>query len=409
MNSWNPIFNVVIKIKYDYIKTYGSIDTYVFEDWLGRLNKKEYNDIFECLQFNQDENYILIRYGLAEMQHGMWEDTNSIYRECRSVVIDLKNENLVLTPFRKFFNLNEVEENKLDLVAKRMQAAKVVEVSDKLDGSMQSARWYRGKVFMSGSMAINKNSSWRLEEGYQMLTTNHLNMIMDNPDYTFIFEYISLKDAHVVIYQTEQEALHLIGIRNVLNGDQLAYSKVIDIANKYHVPVVRMESLTLDQMLEGMKTYKSHEKEGWILNIDGHYIKLKCDDYVHIHRILDKVSSANVVIQAIAEGKYDDVISKIPDRYKERINKLAKLIYEYIADSRNNVNELYKDAPKTSRKEFMIWVESNVSQDLKHFVRNKYLGNEINFLKKGVAGYKKLKELGIDEKYSALFFNEEVA
>lgn len=171
--KWNPIFNKVMEVKREWEKlpcTDMFRETPTFLKMLEELDRKEYNDIFDCLQINQDGDLILIRYGLAEMQSGMWEDPNSIYRECRSVVIDIKNECLVLTPFRKFFNLNEVEENKLDVVMDKLKTAKVVEIVDKLDGSMQSARWYSGKPFMAGSMALNPRDSWRLADGYNMLT-----------------------------------------------------------------------------------------------------------------------------------------------------------------------------------------------------------------------------------------------
>lgn len=401
--SWNPIFNLVMEIKQDYISSFGRLDTLEFEAWLLKLNKQKYNDIFECLQVNQKDEFILIRYGLAEMQEGMWTDQNSIYRECRSVVIDLKNDELVLTPYRKFFNLNEVDENKLEFVSERLKTARKVEVANKLDGSMQNARWYNNKVFMTGSMAISQEDSWRLEEGYEMLNSDYISMLKENSDSTFIFEYISLKDAHVVLYKNEDQGLHLIGIRNTLTGEQYSYSDVIKLANKYNVRVVDLESKTIEQLLEDMKQYQSHEKEGWVLNIDGHLIKIKCDDYVNIHRLLDKVSSVNVIIESIAEDKFDDLIAKIPDKYKERVLNISKLIFKYIKDARENIRKYYNLAPKETRKEFMVWVESNVPQEIKHYLRNEFLGIEYNLLKRGTNGYKRMYDLGFDETYSVLF------
>ena len=40
----------------------------------------------------------------------MWEDENSPLREARSLVFNLRTEEMVLTPFRKFFNLTAIEE-----------------------------------------------------------------------------------------------------------------------------------------------------------------------------------------------------------------------------------------------------------------------------------------------------------
>lgn len=407
MYRWNPVFNLVMEIKDQYLKQFGNYGDYKFETWLQELNNQKYNDIFECLQVNQHNEFILIRYGLAEMQEGMWTDPNSIYRECRSVVIDIENEELVLSPFRKFFNLNEVEENKLENLVDKISKSKTVEVSNKLDGSMQNARWYKDKIFMTGSMALDKSESWRLEEGYEMLTENHIAMLQKNQIYTFMFEYISLKDAHVVLYKKEDEGLHLIGVRDTLTGKQFSYSEVLEIAKKYNVSCVTLENKTIDQLLQEMKVIESHEKEGWVLNIDGHLVKIKCDDYVNIHRLLDKVSSVNVIIESIAEDKYDDLVSKIPDKYKDRVKNIARLIFDYMKKTYKEIERYYELSPKNTRKEFMIWVENNVPVEIKHFVRNEYLGKDYNLLKRGLNGYKRMSDLGYDEKYSVLFSSVE--
>jgi hypothetical protein len=85
MFEWNEPFNLVMKIKYDYISKFG-LDTYNFESWMEKLTNKEYNKVFESLQTNQFNEFLLIRYGLSEMQDGMWLDKNSIYRECISII-----------------------------------------------------------------------------------------------------------------------------------------------------------------------------------------------------------------------------------------------------------------------------------------------------------------------------------
>lgn len=400
--NWNPVYSLVMEIKKEYNKLHND-DSLHFETWLTKLNNEKYNEAFDCLQVNQHKEFLLIRYGLQEMQRGMWEDSNSIYRECRSVVIDLLNDELVLTPFRKFFNLDEVEENKLEVVEEKFKHAKVVEVSNKLDGSMQNARWYRDEVFVTGSMALSKEDSWRLNEGYSMVNDNYVQMLKDYNEYTFIFEYISLKDAHVVLYDKKDEGLHLIGMRNTYTGEQVGYNDLIEIANTYRVTVVEMENKSLTQLLDEMKSISSHEKEGWVLNLDGHLIKLKCDDYVSIHRLLDKVSSVNVIIENIAEDRFDDLISKIPEKYKERVHNIANLIFEYVNTNTKLINEYFEKAPKGDRKEFMVWVTENTPKEIQVYLRNKYLEIDYHLLKKGNNGYKRMSELGFDDKYSVLF------
>lgn len=402
MYNWNPVYNLVMKIKDDYISTFKDNEG-LFENWIIKLNKKEYNNIFESLQVNQDDNILLIRYGLAEMQRGMWEDKNSIYRECRSIVIDLEREEIVLTPFRKFFNLNEVEENNLDNIYEEIKKAEGFEITNKLDGSMQSARYYNGQIFMAGSMAINKENSWRLADGYSMLSENHKIMIRENSNITFIFEYISLKDAHVVLYNKSEEGLYLIGARDITTGGQWSYKTLNACANYYKVPITNMESKTIDEVLVEMKSLKSHEKEGWVINIDGHMIKIKCDDYVHLHRLLDKFSSVNVIIENVAEDRIDDMLSKVPEGYKGKVVKIANIIIDYKEKMTNLVYEYYDDAPKENKKDFMIWIDTNCPLEIRGCVKNIYLNREFNVLKGRCNNYKKLNELGLVKNHSELF------
>lgn len=411
MNSWNPVVNMFNAIKSEYINKFGKDSdlhecVYIennetggkkyltcLEKWCYKLDIDKYNQFINPLQFNQYNNMILIRYGKTDLDglKGMWEDEYSIYRECRSLVLDIITGEIILCPFRKFFNINEVKENDTDLIGKEINEAIVFEITNKLDGSMQSARFYNGEIIMSGSMALDVNNSWRLKDGYTMLTDYHERMIKAFPNYTFIFEYISRADRHLVEYQNE--GLYLIGIRNVLNGYELNYSGVHMIGSKYGVAMAEIEDISFIDMLNQMRTFKANEKEGWVLNIDGHKVKVKCDDYVKLHRILDKASSVNVIIESIADNKYDDLVSKIPNKFRDRVDEIAELIFKYKKCVTDKVKEYLSMADKSSKKNFMLWVDVNVENRLKGYVRAEYLSNEWNCLKKGLMGYRKFSEM----------------
>ena len=435
--TWNPVFNLVIKIKRDYISKHNDIDynTYTYidcnktkktitclEHWVMDLNNKEYNDILSPLQINQLGKLLLIRYGrYSDVFNGendvtnenFWDIYDGFYKECRSIVIDVDNEEIILSPFKKFRNLNEGEENNIENITEKIKTAECVEITNKLDGSMQSARYYDHKITMSGSQAIDHSTSWRLQDGYSLLMSqpNYIKMLEDFSDYTFIFEYISLKDAHVVNYKKEDEGLYVIGMRNVYTGNQLSYNKVKNIVNKYDVKMTEIFNKTFDEVMEDSKTLSSDKMEGYVLNVDGHLVKIKCDDYVQIHRVLSKISSINLIIESIAENRFDDLVSKVPETYRWRINKVAKLVLDYIKDTDVKVNGFFNLAPKTSKKDFMIWIDANVPIVFRGYVRNKYLNKNINYLKGGnekCPSYKKLKDMGIDENYSAIFADKEV-
>jgi len=431
MFFWNPVFKFVIDIKNDYIIKNGTISyeqkekngkmLTCLEDWVDNLNNNVYSDMLSNLQINQNDNMVLIRYGRYSDVYGgeeditndtFWDMYDGFYKECRSIVIDVKNEVIVLSPFKKFRNLNECEENSLENIINKISYAKSIEVSNKLDGSMQCARYYDNKIIMAGSQSLDIKKSWRLEDGYNKLmeSQNYVAMITENPEYTFIFEYISLKDAHVVSYKQEQEGLYLIGIRNVYDGNQMSYKDVISLSKKYGVLSTTIFNKTIEEIMEDTKKYKSNEMEGYVLNIDGYFVKIKCDDYAEIHKILSKMSSINLIIKAIADDFFDDLISKIPEVYMWRVLKVANIVLKYINNTKNTVEEYFEKAPKEDRKCFMMWVDNNVPKEYLKYVKNKYLGKENNYIKDGnelAPKYKKLKEMGVNESYSEIFLLEE--
>ena len=428
--SWNPVLNKFIEIKNEYQNKFGHIEyNYTegytdetetcLERWVSELNNPEYDDLLSCLELNQHENKLLIRYGrysniydgeVEASGEDLWDRYDGFYRECRSIVIDVVNDCIILSPFSKFFNINELEETSLDNIQKRIDSANTIEFSDKLDGSMQSARWYHNKIIMAGSQAINPANSWRLQDGYRMLNENprYKEMLKKNPNFTFIFEYISLKDAHVVKYTKEQEGLYLIGVRNVLDGRECNYKSVIDIANKFNIPTTKLFDKTLEQVMSELDDKSSDEAEGFVINIDGYKVKLKYNDYVHIHKALSKLSSVNLIIRSIADDKYDDLLAKLPVAYHDQVKKVAAIVVDYINRTEKTIREYYNEAPKDNKKEFMIWVSENIPREYQGYCRELYFENKINVIKSGndkCPHYKKLKDMGVED-YSKIFVED---
>lgn len=433
--SWNPVLNKFIEIKneykkrighitYDYTEGYTNKSETCLERWVSELNSiepfnqyKEYEDLLSCLELNQHKNMLLIRYAryssvydneVEASGEDFWDRYDGFYRECRSVVIDVEKDCLILAPFRKFFNINELAETALESIEARIKNAKVIEFSNKLDGSMQSARYYNGEIVVAGSQSLNKEISWRLEDGYNRILTqdNYVNMIKSYPNYTFIFEYISLADAHIVKYTKKDEGMYLIGIRNVETGEEKDYSTVLNFAEKYKILTTKIYDKTLDVLMKELDDKQSYEAEGFVINIDNFKVKLKYNDYVFMHRALGKLSSINLIIRSIADDKYDDLISKLPIAYHDRVKKVSSIVFKYINDTNKKINEYYDKAPKENRKDFMIWIDNNVPKNYRSYCKYKYLNKEFNVLKSndGDPHYKKLKELGV-QNYTDIFID----
>lgn len=413
--SWNPVLNKFIEIKWEFLRAFSRDELYDYDRskqtcldyWVEKLDNPEYIELIKPLQLIEHNGLLLIRYGnYADVFGGeedvtpdeFWDKYDGFYLECRSVVIDIKENRLVVTPFKKFRNLDECEETSIENISKRIKDAKCVEFSDKLDGSMQAVRYYNDNIVMCGSTSLNPKTSWRLKDGYHMLfqRAGYIDLIMDNPLLTFIFEYISMKDAHVVVYSEDQEGLYLIGIRNSVTGEEYSYKEVNRFANKYSIPTTRVFDKTLDDVIKELDDKKSNEAEGFVVNIDGYKVKIKYNDYVSMHRILSEISSINLVIKNIADGTFDDMISKVPKAYRDRVMQTANIVFKYIHNTELKIKEYFDKAPKDDKKEFMLWVESKVPNSIKAFVREKYYGREYNLIKNRSGRYLKINEMEDD-------------
>lgn len=428
--EWNPVFRFVMDVKYAYIEKFKMhLDMYephgnltFFEYWIDRLDIQEYRDKIKFLQINANDKFLLIRYanytdvlsGEEEMTlDELWNMDDGFYLECRSIVIDVQKEAIVLCPFKKFRNIGECEENSIENIRDEIAHAKNIEISNKLDGSMQSAGWYEGRMIVAGSQAIDPADSWRLTDGIRMLeeNPNYIMAIRQNPSLTFIFEYISMRDAHVVKYKPEEEGMYLVGLRNVFDGKQMSYSFVLDMAKRFGLKSTNVFDKTFDEVLADMKTIKSDEQEGFVLNIDGHLVKCKGDDYVSLHKSLSKISSINLIIKNYADGTLDDLRAKIPTAYKERIDAVVRIISKYVKETNKEVDRYYFQSPKCDKKTFMIWTEKNVPKHLRCYVRNKFLGIENNYIKSGggkTPHYKKLCDMGVKPEDYKLIFVEDL-
>lgn len=392
-----------------------------FKERIELLNDATYNSIFKPIQFLQKDSLVLFRYGnysdvfSGETEFGasytqFWDMYDGIYRTMRSIVIDIDTLEVVTYPFDKFFNLNEMEETNINTIREYIKKAKSIEISDKLDGSMACVRYYNNEVFATGSKSIIREQSWRLNDIYNMIESNPniMQMIMDYSNYTFIFESITKSDVHVVIYDDKDLGLHLIGARNMDTFEMLSYKDIVELANKYNILTTTIFDKTFDEVINSLDDKKSNEKEGFVLNIDGFYVKIKYNDYVLMHGILSNISSINLVIRNYADETLDDLLSKIPTAYRNRVMVVVNLLNKYVQQMESRIIFWYDKVKDMNIKDAAIFLSNECDKKIFGYVLAKYKGKPYNVLKKGTSGYKKLIDMGYDpSQYYSLFEIEE--
>ena len=418
----NKVYDMVIELKKHFIQetdestslyNYG-VYSNVIEYWAETIKDihPKYLEMIKPIEINQYNNFVLLRYGNYSDVFGgkydymeFWDDWDGLYRHCRSIVIDIYNDEVVILPFDKFFNMNEREETSQSIVKDLMfDGHNRVEITNKLDGSMQCARYYRDEIVMSGSQSIDPSNSWRLKDGYSMLTDNYKDMIKSHPKFTFIFEYISKEDAHVVCYDESMYGLHLIGMRNVETGQLVNRNTLESIANAFDIKIAERHFIGFDTMLQTLKMYKSSDKEGYVLRIEKYdgeelIVKVKCDDYVAMHGILSALSSHNLVIRNIGDGTFDDFFAKVPANYKERVIGVANKVFKYNTCMKNDVSgwcQILDSYKYDNLKDKMIYISDYVPKYIQGYVREYAKTGKIctNYIKKrNLNSYIKLNEI----------------
>lgn len=372
--------------------------------WVNELKDPYFMSVLSGLSLQQYKTYIIAHYN--DLFCAADEDGNeigfaqffyvhdSLYKECRGIVVDVEKEELVLMPFKKFFNLEELPEVSLENVRKRLENAKCVEFSNKLDGSMISAGVYNGEVVASGSSCNDPSVSVQVLNSLKYIKEhkNYEKLLWNYPGDTHIFEHIfPTIDPHVVNYN--QMGLYLIGIRNKETGEEYSYDVILKRAKEYGILTTEVYQVSLDDVIQNLDAKAATEAEGFVMNVDGYRVKIKYDDYVLMHRTIANTASYNGIIVALDKGTLDDIIAKIPDAYKQSLIDKAKEVTHIVEEIDRQVMGYANRLPDRDKKCVMVWINQNVPKKYQGCVREVYYGRKPEYLKKRAEGYHTMKEL----------------
>ncbi|HHY13118.1 MAG TPA: hypothetical protein GX526_00530, partial [Thermoanaerobacterales bacterium] len=142
-------------------KVYASVDFASYQDMYRFDIQKKKRLLMECIKYVsavQSGDFLLLKYRPEVIYYDLW---NEFYMEARGVVVDIKEMQLVSSPYRKFFNLNEKPETSLLAILDFMKNANSIIVKNKEDGSMISCSRYKDELVVAtpGSLT-SKQALW---------------------------------------------------------------------------------------------------------------------------------------------------------------------------------------------------------------------------------------------------------
>lgn len=306
-------------------------------------------------------NLVMLHYKEEAHFDQLWTPFN---RMCRGLILDLVAKRVVAYPFNKFFNLGEQPETSLEEISK----LGAFEVSEKMDGSMLIL--FQDPT--SKEFRVTTKGSFDSEHG--IYATQFIPSVLKsetlNHEYTFVFELIDSKFRIVVDYDKKgyEEGIYLIGMRHRPSNRLLSYKEVQLFAQIYGLKTLKTyEFSSLDTLLETVKTLPVLE-EGFVLRFSNDLlVKVKGPAYLAAHKFISKLSP-KYILESLGAGTTDELLQIAPEEYRQDVqDAIASFISErQVIDE--DCLEYFEKAPKATRKEFALWVKSEVPEYYQGFL-----------------------------------------
>ena len=257
----------------------------------------------------------------------VWNETT---RKCRGLIMDL-GDRIIANPFSKFFNLGEEGMTMENL------PPEIPQITEKVSGSLGILYENVGFPAIStrgsfeSSMAV-WGTDWLLEKGFGMSDFKK--------EYTYLFEILYKENKIICDYNVEE--LVLLAVRHTISGNEIDH---IEEAERLGFTPVKLFNLSLDkaiQMLDGMEGEK---QEGFVVKYNnGLRIKLKCEDYIRIHRIISGFSRKHI-IEAMENGNAM-FLNELPDE----LHNEAKAIINEIKEKQQQIMRSVKVTAEKAKK-----------------------------------------------------------
>ena len=258
--------------------------------------------------------YTIYNYAKEIQWLRAWDD---VTLNCRGLILD-DEYNIIARPWKKFFNLGEVE--------LPIQFDDPVEVMDKADGSLGILYPTGGgyAIATRGSFeseqAIMASKIWR-EQYAEYCTGYGIEDVFNQ--YTYLFEIVGPSNRIVLEY--EKNDLVLLGAVEKSTGYYYGPREAAAWID-WPGPVVKVfPHKNISEALEHMGRKGA---EGYVIRSHNFMVKLKEPDYVDLHRLVTNANPKTVWEQLAAGKSKTEIISQFPDEFHSYIESMIDPLLE---------------------------------------------------------------------------------
>ena len=285
-----------------------TLDKYVEEGWLIRQSHPTLPlSIYNYSQSTQYEKH--------------WDD---VTLSCRGVITDDKTGKIIVKPFPKFFNYEELPATMIP-----WSNSDYVYVQEKMDGSLGILFNYKNEWILSTRGSFTSDQAIR---GLEILKAKY---ILDafEPSVAYLCEIIYPENRIVVDYGKEKITFLGAAINRSWNwkeggDDELhwttaqAYFKMSGIKKSDIVKTTQVFDLG-PELYSTLKALNTANEEGYVLRFfpSNLRVKIKFEDYCTLHRILTNVSSYDIWENLMKFGKLpEQMLNDVPDEFYDWVH-----------------------------------------------------------------------------------------
>ena len=284
------------------------LDKYVVEGWL--VSQKHPTLPLAIYNYSQSTQY-----------EGHWDDVTI---SCRGLIVDTETGEVIIRPFQKFFNYEEVP-NEVP-----WETSEYIYVQEKMDGSLGILFRYKDDWILATRGSFTSTQSVR---GMEILKSKYdLNKFEHTVAYLVEIIY---PENRIVVDYGEEKITFLSAVLNRAwkwnenkEGNELhwttatLYFHMSGIAKEDFVDTSvhfkREGVLFGKELYEDLKSRNTKNREGFVLRFfpSNYRCKIKFEDYVALHRIVTQVSSYDIWENLRDHGKLpESFLSNVPDEF----------------------------------------------------------------------------------------------
>ena len=265
-------------------------------------------------------------YSQTTQYDSKWDEVTMM---CRGLITDNTTGKILVRPFPKFFNYEE-------LVGGKWKESQIptkgdyVYVQEKMDGSLGILFNYEGEWVMATRGSFTSDQAIR---GMEILKRNY--PVFDKvwmKEYAYLVEIIYPENRIVVDYgkekvvflsvvlnegfsgwkPTDETELHWTIACSIFAGNGIKKSDIVKTEQHFNFS---------DELYKSLKEKNEVNKEGFVLRyFPGNFrMKIKFEEYVRLHRIMTNLSTTAVWEVVSSGGKMEDLLKDVPDEFYKKI------------------------------------------------------------------------------------------